>query len=121
MKQWPATLSVSFILLVGLSFGECCGATSDSSRKADFYVSADGADDGSGSLPESNAQGTDGPFASLDRARRGGRMSAIMMATEPEAHETEGTGRRFRRQAHSPGHILLQFLHNTIEPHDNRC
>ncbi|MHC4539253.1 MAG: right-handed parallel beta-helix repeat-containing protein, partial [Planctomycetota bacterium] len=70
MKQLPTTLSVSFILLVGLSFGECCGVTSDSARKADFYVSADGSDDWSGLLPESNAQGTDGPFASLERARQ---------------------------------------------------
>jgi hypothetical protein len=70
MKQLPATLSVSFLLLVGPFFGECCVVTSDSSRKAYFYVSTDGSDDWLGSLPESNAQGTDGPFASLEQARQ---------------------------------------------------
>jgi hypothetical protein len=68
MKQF-AMLSVSFLLLVGLSFGECCGVTSDSSRKADFYVSSDGSDNWSGTLPAPNAQGNDGPFATLSRAR----------------------------------------------------
>jgi len=69
MKQLPATLSVSFLLLVGPFFGECCGVTSDSSRKADFYVSADGSDDWSGSLPESNAQGTVPSLRWSERAR----------------------------------------------------
>jgi len=69
MKQIPPTLSVSLFLLLGPFFSECRGAPSDSPRKVDFYVSADGSDDWSGSLPESNAQGTDGPFATLARAR----------------------------------------------------
>jgi hypothetical protein len=29
MKQLPAMLSLSFLLLVGPFFGECCGVTSD--------------------------------------------------------------------------------------------
>lgn len=37
--------------------------------KADFYVSTKGSDTWSGRLAEPNAQGTDGPFATLDRAR----------------------------------------------------
>ena len=69
MKQLSATLSASLLLLVWSFFGACRGMASDSPRKADFYVSAAGSDDWSGSLPESNAQGTDGPFASLERAR----------------------------------------------------
>ncbi len=39
-------------------------------RKADFYVAANGDDDWSGTLAEPNAQGTDGPFASLHRAQQ---------------------------------------------------
>ena len=69
MKQLPATLSVSLLLLVGLFFGECFGMTSDSSRKADFYVSADGSDDWSGTLPAPNGKRSDGPFATLARSR----------------------------------------------------
>jgi len=69
MRQLAATLNVSLVLLVGPFLGECLGAPSDSPAKADFYVSADGCDDWSGSLPESNRQGTDGPFASLAGAR----------------------------------------------------
>ncbi len=36
---------------------------------ADFYVSTKGSDNWSGTLASPNAQGTDGPFASLERAR----------------------------------------------------
>ena len=36
---------------------------------ADFYVATDGSDAWSGKYPEPNAQRTDGPFASLERAR----------------------------------------------------
>ncbi|MBI2842835.1 MAG: right-handed parallel beta-helix repeat-containing protein [Armatimonadetes bacterium] len=36
---------------------------------ADFYVATNGSDDWSGSLPAPNAGRTDGPFATLDRAR----------------------------------------------------
>jgi len=91
MKQLPATLSVSFILLVWLSFGECCGVTSDSARKADVYVSADGSDDWSGSLPESNTQGTDGPFASLERARDAVRDLKKRKSTDIVVLVREGT------------------------------
>jgi hypothetical protein len=37
--------------------------------EADFYVSPKGSNNWSGTLAEPNAQGTDGPFASLERAR----------------------------------------------------
>ncbi|MFP4057291.1 MAG: right-handed parallel beta-helix repeat-containing protein [Candidatus Brocadiia bacterium] len=36
---------------------------------ADFYVAVDGRDHWSGTLPEPNGEGTDGPFATLARAR----------------------------------------------------
>mgnify|MGYP003126755493 CR=1 FL=1 len=38
-------------------------------HEADFYLSPDGSDTWSGTLAEPNAQGTDGPFATLQRAR----------------------------------------------------
>ena len=37
--------------------------------KADFYLSPNGSDDWSGTRSNPNAQGTDGPFATLERAR----------------------------------------------------
>ena len=69
MRQLPATLNLSLLLLLGPFLSNCWGAPSDFPPKADFYVSTDGSDDWSGSLPQSNAQGKDGPFASLARAR----------------------------------------------------
>ena len=38
-------------------------------KNTDLYVATNGRDDWSGTLPEPNAAGTDGPFASLARAR----------------------------------------------------
>jgi hypothetical protein len=47
-----------------------CGAAADgSSSKADFYVAVNGNDQWSGTLPVANVGATDGPFASLARAR----------------------------------------------------
>ena len=43
-------------------------------RYADFYVSTIGNDDWSGKLPEPNADGTDGPFATVTRARDAVRL-----------------------------------------------
>ena len=69
MRQLPTTLNVLLLLLVGPFLGECWGAPSDLPPKADFYVSADGSDSWSGTIASPNAQGTDGPFAGLERAR----------------------------------------------------
>ncbi|MGB2821921.1 MAG: right-handed parallel beta-helix repeat-containing protein, partial [Phycisphaerae bacterium] len=69
MRRLPTTLTVSLLLLVGPFLGECWGAPSGLPPKTDFYVSVDGSDTWSGKLASPNAQGTDGPFASLERAR----------------------------------------------------
>ena len=45
------------------------------SRRADFYISPEGKDSWSGKLDAPNAAKTDGPFASLDRARKAVRDS----------------------------------------------
>lgn len=42
-------------------------------RAADFYVAVDGNDGWSGTAPAPNADGTDGPFATLERARDAAR------------------------------------------------
>ena len=73
MELLPVTLSAALLLLVGPFCGECCGMASSSPRKADFYVSAGGSDDWSGSLPVPNARGADGTprsIASLQSCRQ---------------------------------------------------
>ncbi|MCC6488974.1 MAG: SUMF1/EgtB/PvdO family nonheme iron enzyme [Candidatus Hydrogenedentes bacterium] len=54
---WPA-ITVIAAILVGME-----------TTWADFHVSLQGSDDFSGTLPQPNAGGTDGPFATLERAR----------------------------------------------------
>ena len=60
-------LFTSSILAFSLAIAGSLTAASPSD--ADFYVSPNGSDDWSGSLPEPNAESNDGPFATLDRAR----------------------------------------------------
>ncbi|MGJ8643050.1 MAG: right-handed parallel beta-helix repeat-containing protein [Luteolibacter sp.] len=54
------------VLLLGLIAGEICGAAE---TDADFFVSTKGSDNWSGTLAEPNQGATDGPFATLVRAR----------------------------------------------------
>ena len=54
------------ILVLVLKAAGLCHGTS---TKADFYLSPNGSDAWSGTLANPNAQRTDGPFASLERAR----------------------------------------------------
>ena len=54
------------VYLVALVAGSACLAATP---KADFYLSPRGSDRWSGTFAEPNAQGTDGPFATLERAR----------------------------------------------------
>ncbi len=53
------------LMLVIMTGGVCRSAEVD----ADFYLSPNGSDKWSGTLAEPDAQGTDGPFATLERAR----------------------------------------------------
>lgn len=55
-----------FIVLLALATGNMCRAAEP---QADFFVSTNGSDRWSGTLAESNAQRSDGPFATLERAR----------------------------------------------------
>ena len=67
----------------------CCSfyQTAHASQKADFYVATSGDDSWSGTLPEANKNVTDGPFATLHRARdalrelkaRGGRHGSYVV------------------------------------------
>ncbi len=53
---------VMLLLEVVFSAGLCRAS-------ADFYLSPEGSDDWTGALPSPNSSGTDGPFATLERAR----------------------------------------------------
>ena len=59
-------LKKRFICVLILMVGAACFAAIP---KADFFLSPNGSDAWSGTLASPNAQGTDGPFASLERAR----------------------------------------------------
>jgi len=56
---------LTMLMLVLMAASLCHAA----STKADFYLSPNGSDAWSGTLANPNAQGTDGPFAGLERAR----------------------------------------------------
>ncbi|NND95977.1 MAG: right-handed parallel beta-helix repeat-containing protein [Pirellulaceae bacterium] len=58
-------LATTILLAATLTIGNCCAAE----PVADFFVSAQGSDAWSGTLAEPNPQRTDGPFATLERAR----------------------------------------------------
>lgn len=66
-------------------------------RKADFYVSPHGSDAWSGTLAEPNAQKTDGPFATLERARdavrdlKAGKKSDIVVLIREGTYQLEKT------------------------------
>ncbi|MGJ8592756.1 MAG: right-handed parallel beta-helix repeat-containing protein [Aquaticitalea sp.] len=58
------------ILMLTLFIGYACSSSEISTKKnPDFYVSTQGSDDWSGTLENPNSEGTDGPFATLARAR----------------------------------------------------
>jgi len=59
---------VSFVLLGAVS-ATCAEPSDFDASTADFYVATDGNDQWSGISPEPNHGGTDGPFATLERAR----------------------------------------------------
>jgi len=58
-----------FLVLVGLLWCRSLAMDSSLSGRPDFYVSVEGSDQWSGTLPKPNSEGTDGPFATLERAR----------------------------------------------------
>ncbi|MCD6362086.1 MAG: right-handed parallel beta-helix repeat-containing protein, partial [Armatimonadetes bacterium] len=60
MSQSIVTAATALLLIAPLA----CAAP-----QADFYVSTAGNDTWSGTLPKPNADGTDGPFATIERAR----------------------------------------------------
>ncbi|MCP4782351.1 MAG: right-handed parallel beta-helix repeat-containing protein [Fuerstiella sp.] len=57
------------VALIAWFSNGCLSPAAEVSVRADFYVAADGDDRWSGTLPAANTQSTDGPFATLARAR----------------------------------------------------
>ena len=62
---------ILILMLAMMASGVCSAAAA--SHKADFYVSDNGSDEWSGTLASPAAGETDGPFATLARARDGQR------------------------------------------------
>ena len=73
-----------------LTTGNICNAAS---TNADFYLSTNGSDSWSGSLATPNAQGSDGPFATLTRARDAVRNLKKTKSTDIVVLVREGTYR----------------------------
>ncbi|WP_146508216.1 right-handed parallel beta-helix repeat-containing protein [Thalassoglobus neptunius] len=63
------------VVFLALAFAAACCSSECAALEADFYVSPQGSDTWSGSLPAPNSNLTDGPFASLARARDAVRES----------------------------------------------
>ena len=78
-------LSACMLVLMAAS---TCNA---SSTRADFYLSPNGSDAWSGTLATPNAQGSDGPFATLERARDAVRDLKKQKATDIVVLVREGT------------------------------
>jgi len=62
----PEILMMAVFLI---AFGGCVSSFKGQRRETAFYVSTEGNDSWSGRLPATNLRGTDGPFATLERAR----------------------------------------------------
>ncbi|WP_411828243.1 right-handed parallel beta-helix repeat-containing protein [Luteolibacter sp. AS25] len=76
---------------------ESAGETAEGVPAADFFVSPQGSDDWSGALAEPSADGKDGPFASLQRARdavrdlKGSKKDEIMVLLRGGAYPVNET------------------------------
>jgi hypothetical protein len=62
-------LTFAVALLCGIALAASAGGRAQPAAKADFFVAPKGNDAWSGKSPAPNADGTDGPFATLARAR----------------------------------------------------
>lgn len=69
---------VLILLAISMTVGDCCAAE----PSADFYVSLEGRDNWSGMLAEPNDSQSDGPFATLARARDAIRSSGKNRAAD---------------------------------------
>ncbi|WP_044255050.1 right-handed parallel beta-helix repeat-containing protein [Rhodopirellula sp. SWK7] len=76
------------VCMLALLIASKCNAAE---TQADFYVSAGGSDSWSGTLAEPNATGSDGPFASLERARDAVRVLITKKTSDIVVQIREGT------------------------------
>ena len=76
------------IVMLALAAGTLCRAAE---TKSDLYVSTSGSDAWSGTLSRPNSQGTDGPFATLTRARDAVRDLKKRKSTDILVLVREGT------------------------------
>jgi len=79
------------VLMLFLALQSVCSAAAEPVSRADFYVSPVGSNDWSGTLPNPDARGTDGPFATLERARDAVRDLKERKSTDILVLVREGT------------------------------
>jgi hypothetical protein len=83
--------SVLTFLLALVARSGCCAVAAELPHKADFYVSAKGSDEWSGTLASPATGKTDGPFATLERARDAVRDLKKSKSTDIVVLVREGT------------------------------
>ncbi len=81
----------AFVVVLALPLLATAFASAEPSRKADLFVSATGSDRWSGTLAAPNADGSDGPFATLTRARDAVRKLKKQKTTDILVLVREGT------------------------------
>ena len=89
MKRFLKTVLASLTLST-LGMSQEAGSEDVASTKADFYLSPNGSDEWSGTLAEPNEEKTDGPFASLERARDAVRVLKESQKTDIVVQLREG-------------------------------
>lgn len=82
--KYPSIAALLGVLAVTLT--ACAAPSFGAAAAVQFYVSTRGNDSWSGRLPDPNPAGTDGPFASLERARNAVRVSR--QAAGPKSETT---------------------------------
>ena len=98
--------AVALVVAAGLAL---CLQAAFAGPSADFFVSPRGNDAWSGTLPAPNGIGTDGPFASLDRARlavRGNRAGDITVLLRGGRYVLTNTVVFSRADSAQPGHTI---------------
>ena len=84
-RLWMAIPILALLMIANNLSGSDLIVGDQESTKGDFYISPEGNDAWTGTLSEPNRTGTDGPFASLERARKA--ASALRQAQSQ--HERE--------------------------------
>ena len=114
-------IAAAVVLLSGAAFGASDGPRA-AAKSADFFVATNGSDKWSGRLAEPNEQGTDGPFATLGRARdavraaRGSRLRKDVIRPCPDSSSCAGLTLSSSESQVEVGREQCHFLQSGMIP-----